>query len=221
VSAANGRIFEGSSDHKFYAFDAVTGAAIAGLYPKTTGDVIASTAAVASGQVFFGSFDDNLYGVHRHDGGDLQGFPVSTMGIVSSSPAVGDGQVIVGSRDGRIYSYDASSGAFQWSTKVLDNLLIESPVIANGIAYASSGRSLYALNEATGAVLWRASVPSGGFASPVVADGTVYIASSDGNLYAFSVNGLFPPARLPGGELGVKPAISSLKPDYSLKATAH
>ena len=52
----------------------------------------------------------------------------------------------------------------------------------------------------------------------MVADGIVYIGSTDGNLYAFSVNGVFPASRLPGGELGVKPAISSLKPDYSLRA---
>ena len=52
-------------------------------------------------------------------------------------------------------------------------------------------------------------------------DRTVYIGSWDGNLYAFSVNGVFPASRLPGGELGVKPAISSLKPDFSLKPAMH
>ena len=56
---------------------------------------------------------------------------------------------------------------------------------------------------------------------PAVADGIVYLASTDGNLYAFSVNGVFPASRLPGGELGVKPAISSLKPDFSLKPATH
>ena len=46
-----------------------------------------------------------------------------------------------------------------------------------------------------------------------------YIGSTDGNLYAFSVNGRAPASRLPGGELGVRPALSSLKPDYSLRAS--
>src|SRR2546430_1534602 len=83
-------------------------------------------------------------------------------------------------------------------------------VIDDGVVYVNSLNSLYALDEATGSILWRASVYIDFYVSPVVADGIVYIGSTDGNLYAFSVNGVFPASRLPGGELGVKPAISSL-----------
>src|SRR3954451_6631733 len=43
----------------------------------------------------------------------------------------------------------------------------------------------------------------------------VYIGSKNG-LYAFSVKGLSPARALPGGQLGVKPALSSLKPNLSL-----
>lgn len=66
--------------------------------------------------------------------------------------------------------------------------------------------------------LWRASVYSYFPASPVVADCIVFIASYDGNLYAFSEGGRAPSSRLPGGDLGVKPALSSLKAYLSLKA---
>ena len=68
-------------------------------------------------------------------------------------------------------------------------------------------------------MLWRAGIKSGTFtSSPVVVNGMVYLASTDGNLHAFSVHGLAPASRLAGGALGVKPALSSLKPDMSLKA---
>jgi hypothetical protein len=80
-------------------------------------------------------------------------------------------------------------------------------------------RSLYALGASTGTLLWRAAIPTYQFNSPTVADGIVFIGSSDGYLYAFSLNGMAPSSRLPGGELGIKPALSSLKPNLSLKAT--
>src|SRR5438045_9407805 len=69
------------------------------------------------------------------------------------------------------------------------------------------------------ALLWRAGVHTFGLASPVVSDGIVFVGSTDGNLYAFSVNGMAPAKRLPGGELGIRPALSSLRPDGSLRAS--
>ena len=130
---------------------------------------------------------------------------------------MGDGQVIVGSDDHKVYSYDPSGGALKWST-VLDDAVSGSPVIANGVVYVNSFSSLYALNEFSGAILWRGDGVSGGLASPMIADGIVYLGAGD-VLYAYSVNGVFPASRLPGGELGIRPAPSSLKPNYSLKAT--
>ena len=135
-----------------------------------------------------------------------------------SSPAVGDGRVIVGSLDQKVYSYDPASGAMLWST-TLDTTVYGSPIIANSVVYVNSSSSLYALNEENGAILWRASVSTVFPASPAVSDGIAFIGSADGNLHAFSVNGMAPAKRLPGGELGIIPALSSLKPDYSLKAS--
>jgi eukaryotic-like serine/threonine-protein kinase len=217
VSAANGRIYAGSfSNGQFYAFDAVTGAAIPG-YPRTTGDSIQSTAALVSGQVFFNSADNNLYGLHKSDGAPLSGFPVATGSSVISSPASDGGQVVVGSSDQKIYSFSAADGSLRWS-KTLDGAVQGSPIIANGVVYVNTWRSLMALDASTGAILWRAGVYTGALASPTVADGIVFIGSTDGNLYAFSVNGVAPSSRLAGGELGIKPALSSLKPNYSLRA---
>jgi outer membrane protein assembly factor BamB len=216
VSAADGRIFEGSFDHDFYAFDAISGAGISAFPAIATGNVIEGTAALWSGNVFFGSIDDKLYGIRRDDGSSLSGFPVTATGAVESTPAVGDGQVIFGSSDHKVYSYDLSGGTLRWSA-VLDDVVVGSPIIANGVVYVNSASSLYALNEFSGAALWRAGVYSSGLASPVIADGIVYLAAGQ-VFYAFSINGQFPASRLPGGELGVKPAISSLRPDYSLRA---
>jgi outer membrane protein assembly factor BamB len=217
VSAAHDRIFVGAFDGgSFYAFDSATGAAIAG-YPKPTGRIL-STAAIVSGQVFFASADDHyLYGVRAGDGQDLSGFPFTAGSVHAGSPAVGDGQVIVGSTDNSLYSYSTVTGAARWSVP-LDDFGDGSPILANGVVYMATRRSLYALSASTGTLLWRAAIPTYQFNSPTVADGIVFIGSSDGHLYAFSLNGMAPSSRLPGGELGIKPALSSLKPNLSLKA---
>ena len=49
--------------------------------------------------------------------------------------------------------------------------------------------NVYALNSATGALLWNYTTMSDIISSPTVADGMVYIGSSDQNLYAFHLPG--------------------------------
>ena len=136
-----------------------------------------------------------------------------------SSPATDGRQVIVGSASAqKAFSFSIADGSLRWST-LLDGVVQGSPIIANGVVYVNSRNSLFALDASTGAILWRAGVYTNGFASPAVSDGIVFIGSTDGNLYAFSANGMAPAKRFPGGELGIKPALSSLKPDLSLNAT--
>jgi outer membrane protein assembly factor BamB len=63
------------------------------------------------------------------------------------------------------------------------------PAEYNGVLYAGFGLGeLQAYNPATGAVLWRgASIGSSGSAhTPAVANNVAYIASSDGNFYAYT-----------------------------------
>ena len=101
-----------------------------------------------------------------------------------------------------------TTGAILWQTADPSN----SPAIdygptsvANGVVYGGSlgatGNNMYALNAATGQILWR--FPSGGsvVGAPAIVNGTVYWASGDnrdsanygttGNnkLYAFTLNG--------------------------------
>jgi outer membrane protein assembly factor BamB len=85
-------------------------------------------------------------------------------------------------------------------------------VVANDLVFVNSFSRLYALSAANGEFLWSAGLRTNDFASPAVANGIVYLGSTNGRLYAFSVNG-----ELPAAPLGVKPALSSLKPDLSLK----
>lgn len=213
----NGVVYDGSDDNNLYAFNALTGATISG-FPIATGSHVRDTLAVASGMGFFGSLDFKIYGFNLATGVALSGFPSATLGQIFGSPAIAGGRVFVGAADHKLYS-NLTAGGASWST-VLDDIVYGSPMVANGVLYVNTGLRLYALNAATGFILWNAAMQKTGFGSPVVANGILYFASNDGNLYAFSVNGLPPTSRLLGGEFGVKPALSALTPDFALKPTA-
>ena len=127
---------------------------------------------------------------------------------IVSSPVVDGGVVYVGSDDGSVYAVDAASGTLRWQRRT-GGPVASTPAIANGRLYvASYDGKVYALDARTGEPLWK--FATGGerrfeakglhgmlpkqqtiadpfdvfLSSPVVADGTVYVGSGDGNLYA-------------------------------------
>ncbi len=85
-----------------------------------------------------------------------------TGNAVVSSPAVAGGTVYVGSDDGKLYAFDAA-----------------------GVANCSAG------SPGTCSPLWTAATGGAVRSSPAVAEGTVYVGSDDGKLYAFDAAGLF------------------------------
>ena len=210
---AGGRLYIGSNDHKIYGFNALNGTPIVG-YPLITGGEIYGAVAAASGMGVAGSADSNIYGFHLASGFPLSGFPLLTAGPVLSSPAIAGGKVFTGSDD-KVYA-EFTGGSSAW-TATLDSPIESSPMAANGVVYINSWSRLYALSAATGAILWSAAVEASTLNSPVVDDGIVYFASEYGNLYAFSLKGLPPASRLPGGAAGLRPNIATLKPDSALK----
>ncbi len=210
-----GKVYLGSHSNNMYAFDALTGAAV-GSFPILTGGPIYGSVAASGATGFFGSHDDNLRGFRLATGLPTPGFPVLTSGDILSSPAIAGGKVYVGSAGGVFSAYLIGEGFAAWNT-TLNGIVTGSPMVANNVVYTSTLDRLYALSAASGAVLWSTDAIAGGLNSPVVANGILYYGSSDGNLYAFSVHGEPLSARRPGGALGIKPALSALKPDLSLK----
>lgn len=110
--------------------------------------------------------------------------------ILTSSPAVVDELVYVGVRDedaaagNSVLAVDLATGQERWRTST--NAQVQaSPAVADGLVYTGSIRgTLYALDAATGAVVWELDVRSGPlglawmYQSPTVADGVVYQAYS-------------------------------------------
>jgi outer membrane protein assembly factor BamB len=175
-SVVDGVLYVGSTDHKFYAFDAAgvtncsgTPTSCAPLWTATTGGGIYSSPAVAAGIVYVGSDDGNLYAFDAAGVTNCSGSPktcaplwTATTSGGFSSPTVVGGVVYVGGRDpGKLFAFDAAGVTNCSGTPKVCAPLWES---------AQTGREIYS--------------------SPAVVGGVVYIGANDSNLYAFDAAGV-------------------------------
>ena len=77
---------------------------IAEVWGFTTEDTIASSAAIASGIIYFGSEDGRLYALDITNGELLWDYDTGTK--ITSSPAVHNGVVYIASQNGTLYAIE-------------------------------------------------------------------------------------------------------------------
>ncbi|MEA2625881.1 MAG: hypothetical protein QOD06_1926 [Candidatus Binatota bacterium] len=136
-----------------------------------------------------------------------------TLDAVTASPAVVNGVVYVGSWDGSFYAIDAATGLQKWKFTIdaytpanpdpqmlglnypdrLTNdggVITSSAAVTGGRVYFGGGKTVYALDAATGSPVWRSVIcgnpeaadckndsldPTRVFSSPAVFDGKVFV----------------------------------------------
>lgn len=116
-----------------------------------------------------------------------------TGGVVAAEPVVVQGTVYVGSWDGNEYALDAATGALKWKTFLGKTAaagcvppaagITSTAAVSDGVVYVGGGDAFwYALDAATGAVLWKVPTgdnsPAGGhynWSSPLLYHGYAYI----------------------------------------------
>jgi outer membrane protein assembly factor BamB len=126
-----------------------------------------------------GRGDSHVYALDASTGALL--WKYQTGDGVDPSPAVANGIVYAGSYDGNLYALDANSGTLVWQYPT--GLDFPSPAVANGVVYVGA----YALDAGTGTLLWQDQGLQCCISSSAIASGVVYIASSDGTVYAFGL----------------------------------
>src|SRR5437899_7125726 len=154
----------------------------------TLGPVISSP-AIASGTIYIGSVDGNLYALNRD--GALK-WKFSTGGRIESSPAVGSrGTIYVGSMDGYLYAINPH-GTLEWKIRIPFLGSTTSPTVwSDGTIYVGADQYIFSINP-HGYVNWNLTTNSGGgtYDSPAVGfDGTIYIGVDDPELEAVYPNG--------------------------------
>ena len=210
-AVTDGVVYFGSMDANFYAVDVASGKLkwkykmegehrytathLHGAMPEAEAmpdpfDFYSSSPAVASGLVYFGSGDGNVYAVDAASG-QLK-WKFKTGDVVHASPAVVNGIVYVGSWDSYLYAIDAATGAQKWRFKTGEDPNIHnqvglqsSPAVADGIVYVGCRDSnLYAVDAATGEKKWAYNNKgSWVIGSPAVHNGRVYFATSDSAMF--------------------------------------
>jgi eukaryotic-like serine/threonine-protein kinase len=153
-------------------------------------DIFTSSPVVATGKVYFGSGDGNVYALDAETGVLLWKF--STKDVVHSSPAVVANTVYVGSWDSYLYAIDADTGQEKWSFKSGEDNTIHnqvgfqsSPTVVDGTVYIGCRDAhVYAIDAVTGRKKWDyPTSKSWVVGTPAVRDGTVYVGTSDSSRF--------------------------------------
>jgi outer membrane protein assembly factor BamB len=111
-----------------------------------------------------------------------------------AEPAVAGGRVYTGAGDLlRFYALDETTGDLLWKIPISGATL--PPAVVEGdpdpTVYVAAGDTLYAIDGATGSVLWsQEPTPVEGLSgAPAVADGVVYQPDQEGTLHAYAADG--------------------------------
>lgn len=151
-------------------------------YPVVAGGRVFVTTA-ASG----GAYGTTLHALDAGTGAELWSAPLPGT-YYWSALAYDAGRIFSVTYDGRVAARAADTGAEQWSVQLGQSSFSSPPTVAGGMLYvggAGSGGTLYALDEATGAVRWSQSVANGDNSAPAY-DGTrVFVSYAGPQAYGF------------------------------------
>jgi outer membrane protein assembly factor BamB len=181
AAVADGIVFFGCRDGHFYAVDAKTGRQ-RWSHDNNKGWVIASP-AVKNGVVYFPTSDGTRFKALEAATGTLK-YSIVNKAISFSSPAIVNDVVFFGSSDGWVHGLDIATGATK-SEFQSDGSRENSPRYIDGNGKMKSG-ALYPDFTLDGMIIGIDRMFSLGsiLSSPAVSDGTLYVGSTDGNLYA-------------------------------------
>jgi glucose dehydrogenase len=184
-AVVGGRVYVGTGVDfcRLYALDAATGAVLWST-PEIGGGI--TSPAVAGGRVYVGA-GKSLYALDAVTGAFVWTAPIDT---IFSSPAVAAGKVYVGAGP-KVYALDAATGGVVWIANAGSPSagVWSSPAVVAGRLYVGSNDfgapNTYAFDAETGQLEWVAENPFAiTLSSPAVANGLVYIASTDSLLTA-------------------------------------
>ena len=182
----NGMVYFGCRDANLYALDGKTGTLKWKKY--NNGSWVINTPVIKDSILYYGTSDTHkLWALNATNGDSL--FQTDLQAYIFSSPILAGDKLIAADFSGCFFVMDAKTGAKTWtfrteaSTKNEFQVLDDKGFIPNsffdtyfkeGVTYANNARVMKALYS-LGSFL----------SSPSVANGMVYIGSSDGYVYAF------------------------------------
>jgi outer membrane protein assembly factor BamB len=159
---------------------------------------VVSYPLIADGLVFVTVENSQSYGTELYALDAKSGQKAWSVGIGGtygfSALAYDTNQVFALNFGGTLTAFDATNGHENWSEQMPGQYSFTSPPTAyDGVVYVSgagSGGTVYAVNEATGSVLWTQPVENGDHSSPAVDGKGVFVSYACQQNYRFSLSGL-------------------------------
>ena len=182
ASVTDGVVYFGCRDSNFYAVDAVTGKQRWSFSNK--GSWAIASPAVLDGRVYFATSDSGF--VHALDA--KSGAPIFSLDFkhwpMFSSPAIAGGTLYIGSHQGKLFAINLQSQKIAWTFET-DNFKKNSPVYfkPDGTTNYEAAFTDFFYDDMVTGVQKLMSVGAI-LSSPAVADDTIYVGSTDGNVYA-------------------------------------
>ncbi|MCD4847003.1 MAG: PQQ-binding-like beta-propeller repeat protein [Candidatus Aegiribacteria sp.] len=180
------------NEGSLYALDTSTGEIV---WANKCGNIWDSSPVVADGTIYIGTMTGSLFAIDAATGTTV--WESSQFTYIESTPAIHEGSILFGNLERSIYSVDRSNGDIQWEYEIpTGDYLHGSPGVADGLVFwgdcqrmtVDSIATIHAVDIRSGTEVWSYDT-CGGFngiqSSPAITDGVMYIAATDGNLYAF------------------------------------
>lgn len=150
-------------------------------------DEVRGSISFDSGNLYLGSYDNNLYALQATDGQFLWKYP--TEGGVVGRPAFWQSQVLFGSEDRCLYSVHQKTGYLIWKHET-NGPIRSSPTVAEGHAFIGSDDGfLYAFNLMNSAPVWKFDAGSEIRSTPAVANNSVYFGTESGEFFCLDFKG--------------------------------
>lgn len=180
---AKGRIWAGSADGKVYCLSATSGNKV---WEYQSGGAIVGSPLLVDNTIYVGSTDFNMYALDAQTGQELWRFP--TGNAITAKAAYGKGKVFFGSWDGCFYAVQARDGSELWQRQLGSQVYYapaaSAPLYQDGRVFISTpGNRVYALDGASGELLWQVSASSG-LATPILFNHALIYNTAGGDVYA-------------------------------------
>ena len=149
------------------------------LWTYDAGESIDSSAAIADGTVYVGTYAGELLAIDLETGTPRWTYQTGDFGIGESSPAVADGTVYIGDLSGVLHAVSVQDGTARWTFQT-DGEIRSSPVlVGDHVLIGSYDGYLYGLSARTGELAWQLETNNYVHATPSVADGVAYFGGCD------------------------------------------
>ncbi|MFN8622403.1 MAG: PQQ-binding-like beta-propeller repeat protein [Chloroflexota bacterium] len=184
---ADGLVLVGADDAKVHGLDPATGE------ERRTWDAPGPLNALVlvDGILYVGTKDGQIGAIRLADG-SAPWVPIALMSPNTTSMTYGDG-LLYGSSfngdnnaDGELVAVDVATGAVAWRFRTSTGMRIQPGALGDGQLLAGSIQDgLWALDPATGAVLWHRPTAPATAVPAVLADGAALLTALDGGIVAY------------------------------------